>query len=141
MRCHYIKKVCALPGDFVCHQCAYCGRHFSIAAAVREQIDEQLAKLPDCPRAAIAQAAGVGIQLVKLLARLGIRSPENCSCGARVDIMNTNGVEWCTQHIGEIVGWLKEEAERRGLPFLAFPAKILVERAIKIAKRRLAKRA
>ena len=141
MRCHYIKKTCALPGDFVCHQCAHCGRHFSIAAAVREQTDEQTAKLPDCPRAAIAHAAGVGTQLKKLLARLGIQSPENCSCNARVDIMNTNGVGWCTQHTGEIVGWLKEEAARRGLPFLSFPAKILIERAIKIATRRLARRA
>jgi hypothetical protein len=49
--------------------------------------------------------------------------------------MNERGIEWCEQNVNEIVGWLKEEAGRRNLPFLSFPTKILVQRAIKIAGR------
>jgi hypothetical protein len=49
--------------------------------------------------------------------------------------MDEMGVEWCEQNIDEIVGWLKEEAQKRRLPFLAFPTKILVQRAINMAKR------
>lgn len=79
--------------------------------------------------------AGAGTQLKKLLAKVGITSTENCSCNARARIMNDKGIEWCEQNVAEIVGWLKEEAGRRKLPFLSFPTKILVQRAIKIAKK------
>jgi hypothetical protein len=79
--------------------------------------------------------AGAGTQLKKLLAKVGITSTENCSCNARARIMNDNGIEWCEQNTNEIVGWLKEEAGRRKLPFLSFPTKILVQRAVKIAKK------
>ena len=79
--------------------------------------------------------AGAGTQLKKLLAKVGITSTENCSCNARARAMNDKGIEWCEQNTNEIVGWLKEEAGRRKLPFLSFPAKILIQRAIKIAKK------
>lgn len=79
--------------------------------------------------------AGAGTQLKKLLAKVGITSTENCSCNARARVMNEKGIEWCEQNVPEIVSWLKEEAGRRKLPFLSLPAKIVVQRAIKIAKR------
>lgn len=79
--------------------------------------------------------AGPGSQLKKLLSKVGIRSSATCSCNARAKKMDEMGIEWCEQNIAEIVGWLKEEATKRKLPFLAFPAKIMVQRAIKIAKK------
>lgn len=85
--------------------------------------------------------AGAGSQLKLLLSKLGIKSTENCSCNQRARTMNERGIEWCEQNVNEIVGWLKEEAGRRNLPFLAFPTKLLVQRAIKIAKRIRDKRA
>ena len=42
---------------------------------------------------------------------------------------------WCEKHIDEIVGWLREEATRRKLPFVNTAGKILVRRAIKNAKK------
>jgi hypothetical protein len=85
--------------------------------------------------------AGAGTQLKKLLAKVGIKSTENCSCNARARIMNERGIEWCEQNVAEIIGWLKEEAKNRHLPFMALPTKILVQRAIKMAKRQRDKRA
>ena len=79
--------------------------------------------------------AGPGTQLKKFLAKVGIKSTENCSCNARAKLMNERGIEWCEQNVNEIVGWLKEEAGKRKLPFLSMPAKIVVQRAIKIAKK------
>lgn len=79
--------------------------------------------------------AGPGSQLKKLLSKVGIRSSATCSCNARAKKMDEMGIEWCEQNIAEIVGWLKEEATKRKLPFLSFPAKVMVQRAIKIAKK------
>lgn len=41
---------------------------------------------------------------------------------------------WCERHIEEIVGWLREEANRRSLPFLDAVGRMLVRRAIKLAR-------
>lgn len=111
----------------------------NVTAAATEppvQANNQPAAAPSPPSAAYNwDPAGAGTQLKKLLSKLGIKSTENCSCNTRAKIMNEKGIEWCEQNIGEIVGWLKEEATRRKLPFLSLPTKILVQRAIKIAKR------
>jgi hypothetical protein len=45
--------------------------------------------------------------------------------------MNAKGNEWCSQNVDTIVGWLREEAQRRGLPFVDMIGKILINRAIK----------
>jgi hypothetical protein len=37
---------------------------------------------------------------------------------------------WCEANIGVIVGWLREEAERRKLPFVDLAGELLVKRAI-----------
>lgn len=79
--------------------------------------------------------AGAGTQLKRLLARVGIKASDTCSCTARATKMDEMGIEWCEQNINEITGWLKEEAARRNLPFLAYPTKVLITRAIKIAKK------
>ena len=42
---------------------------------------------------------------------------------------------WCAANINEIVGWLREEARARGLPFLDAAGRMLVRRAIRNAKR------
>ena len=43
--------------------------------------------------------------------------------------------DWCEQNIDTIVGWLREEAEKRKLPFVAVGAKLLVKRAIAAARK------
>ncbi len=49
--------------------------------------------------------------------------------------MDARGCEWCEANIDTIVGWLREEAEKRGLPFLDVVGRLLVRRAIRNARR------
>lgn len=82
---------------------------------------------------------GPGTELKKLLKKwLGIKASPNCSCNARARKMDEEEHRepgWCEKHIDEIVGWLREEATRRKLPFVNTAGKILVRRAIKNAKK------
>ena len=52
--------------------------------------------------------------------------------------MNKNGNDWCEQNIDTVVGWLRDEAKRRNLPFLDAVGKLLVSRAIKKSRKLLA---
>jgi len=52
--------------------------------------------------------------------------------------MDRWGVDGCTDRIMQIVGWLRAEASNRGLPFVDFVGKMLVNRAIANARRSLA---
>lgn len=103
---------------------------------------------PDCSREVIAKkfgedayrkmtaaARGPGSELKKLLARVGIKASPNCSCNAKVAEMNRQGVEWCQANIDTIVGWLREEAGKRRLPFLDVAGRLLVKRAIRNARK------
>ena len=57
--------------------------------------------------------------------------------------MDANGCDWCDANIEEIVGWLRESAGERGLPFVDMAARLLVKRAIHNARKaeaRLAQR-
>ncbi len=78
----------------------------------------------------------VGTELKKLLAKIGIKASPSCSCNSRAKTMDKNGVVWCENNIDTIVGWLKEEANKRKLPFIDYAGKLLVKRAISNAKRR-----
>jgi hypothetical protein len=78
---------------------------------------------------------GPGTELKKLLATIGITATPNCSCNARARAMDANGCEWCESNMDTIVGWLREEAAKRGLPFLDAAGRLLVRRAIKNARK------
>ena len=70
--------------------------------------------------------AGPGDALAATLKRMGIWSRTNCRCETHVRAMNTNGLEWCLQHIDTIVEWLRDGAKERGLPFSPWIATRLV---------------
>jgi len=74
--------------------------------------------------------SGPGTELKKLLAKFGIRPHGDCKCNRRARIMDQQGAEWCTQNLDKIVGWLKEEADLRRMPFVNRLGIILVKRAI-----------
>jgi hypothetical protein len=78
---------------------------------------------------------GPGSELKSMLQMLGIRASDHCSCNSRAKYMDDMGVDWCRENIELICGWLKEEAERRSLPFSMLAAKILVRRAISAAEK------
>jgi hypothetical protein len=82
-----------------------------------------------------ATPSGPGTELKKLLARVGITAAPACACNARARTMDANGCDWCEANLGTIVGWLREEATKRGLPFLDAAGRLLVKRAIRNARK------
>lgn len=87
---------------------------------------------------ATATTAGPGTELKKLLAKIGIQAGPDCKCNARaryMDEMEAKEPGWCERNIEEIVGYLREAAADRGLPFLDVAGRLLIRRAIANAKR------
>ena len=82
---------------------------------------------------------GTGTQLEKLLRIVGITEKENCKCGQHAFVMNSEGPDWCEKNIKTIIGWMKEEAQKRKLKLLFNEklATLLVKRAIKNARKKL----
>lgn len=78
---------------------------------------------------------GVGTELKKLLKMIGITASPTCSCNTRARIMNENGIQWCEENKDTIIGWLEEEANKRNLPFSQIAAKMILNLAIKKAKK------
>lgn len=60
---------------------------------------------------------GVGTALKSLLSKIGIVATPNCSCNYRAAEMDRLGLKWCQENRETILGWLKEEADKRKLPF------------------------
>ena len=88
---------------------------------------------------------GPGTELKTLLAGWPFRivATADCKCTSRARYMDEKGCDWCAGEEGmaEIMGFLREAAEERGLPFLDLPARLLVRRAIANARKAEARRA
>lgn len=87
--------------------------------------------------AGFKRPCGPGCQLKRLLGKLGITSSPGCQCEVRASIMDTWGADECACRMDEIVDWLREEASRRGAPFIEPAARLLVKRAIYLARHHL----
>ena len=85
-----------------------------------------------CPGA--PPPCGVGCHLKRLLAWAFVRPRPGCRCDARAAEMDRRGPDWCAANLDTIVGWLREEAEARGMPFLEAPARLAVTAAIAMAR-------
>ena len=88
------------------------------------------------PPAAVAN--GPGTELKKILARAGIVATDSCSCNARASEMDRQEQQtpgWCEANLDTIVGWLREQAAARGLPFFDIAGRLLVRRAIQNARK------
>lgn len=79
--------------------------------------------------------AGVGTELKKLFSKIGIVPTPNCSCNRHSSAMDYKGIEWCEENIDTILEWLKEESDKRKLPFSKFVTKKIVKIAINRAKK------
>ena len=86
---------------------------------------------------ALLAPGGVGTLLHGYLGRLGLHATPNCQCIARLQQMDAMGPDWCESNLGTIVGWLEEEARKRGLPFSRMAAGLLVRHAIRRHRRTL----
>ena len=116
--------------------CVRCGARVSSEIVKRNCIgdtDFVIAVPSETPSFAISH--GPGVELKRLLARVGITSTPDCSCHERAAEMDRQGVEWCEANLDTIVGWLREQATARGLPFLDVAGRMLVRRAIQNARR------
>jgi len=76
-----------------------------------------------------------GTILKHWLAALMFKVTPNCRCNDRARIMDDRGCDWCEDNLMRIVDWLREEAEKRGIPFVQSIAAILVKRAISAARK------
>lgn len=118
--------------DRRCPQCGFIGPTHD----ARKLCGYQESKESDSADAPAPQH-GPGTELKKLLAGWPFRivATANCSCNAKAAEMDRRGIEWCEANVDEIVGWLREEATRRGLPFFGAAGRMLVRRAIAKARK------
>lgn len=79
-------------------------------------------------------ACGPGCQLKRSLAWWGIRDDGSCGCDSYAAQMDAWGPDECFRRIEEIVEHLRKAAEKKGLPFIATAARIMVGRAIEAAR-------
>ena len=89
----------------------------------------------DTEHEAYPRNCGVGTELKKLLATIGIKASPTCSCQRRASYLDDVGVAWCEENIETIVDWLSQEAAKRRLPFFRTAGRLLVRRAIMLARR------
>jgi hypothetical protein len=86
---------------------------------------------------------GPGTELKKLLAGWPFRlvAGADCKCTQRATYMDAQGCDWVEANLDECVGYLRESAADRGLPFLDAAGRVLVRRAIANARKEEARRA
>jgi len=87
----------------------------------------------DTAHDAYPRIKGAGTKLKTILGWFFIRAKGGCKCNDRAKVMDENGPQWCRDNLETIVGWLREEAENRRLPFIEFAARQAVLQAIKWA--------
>ena len=80
-------------------------------------------------------STGPGLELKRLLKLFGIIPEPGCQCNKRAAYMDQMGCQWCRENIDTILGWLQEEADKRGLLFVKTVARMVVYRAIVNAER------
>lgn len=78
---------------------------------------------------------GPGTILASMFSAIGIKSSPTCSCRRHALEMNKNGIEWCEENIDTICSWLKEECEKRRIPYVETIAKMVVNKAINKARK------
>ena len=120
---------------------AYCDcDHDTKRCRVCGVADPFCGSLRPCPAIATDEpeavpTSGPGTELKKILARVGIVATDSCPCNARAAEMDRNGCDWVEANISTVVGWLREQATARGLPFLDAAGRALVRVAVRNARR------
>lgn len=76
-----------------------------------------------------------GSILASMFSSIGIKAGPQCSCKRHALEMNRKGIEWCENNMDTILGWLKEETEKRKLPWVETVARMVVNRALSKAKK------
>ena len=82
---------------------------------------------------------GPGTELSKILSWFGINATPNCPCRKRAGIMDMRGPKWVEENTDTVLDWLKEEADKRKLPFFRAAGQMVLRRAVKRARKERAK--
>jgi hypothetical protein len=98
------------------------------AVSLRALFPKTLEEYPNSP----------GTVLSKMIKSLGFTMSDSCSCKRHALEMNDKGNDWCSENLDTIIGWLREETNRRNLPFIETIARLMVNRAIKKSRKLLA---
>ena len=79
-----------------------------------------------------------GVELKKLLGRIGITSTSDCSCDDVARQMDKWGPDECEkpERINYVLATMRQNAEKRKLPWSETLARILIRRAIKNARKK-----
>jgi hypothetical protein len=89
--------------------------------------------LPPRRQQPLSLSKGPGAMLKRLLGMLGIHAAPDCACNRRAAEMDRRGPLWCWRNRAVILGWLREEAQRRQIPFHPLAARLLIATAILIS--------
>ena len=126
-------------------ECVRCHARYSYLPVRQCDADPEKPKPPPPDPASssvestVPAARGPGDYLHNAILRWVGESPtEDCQCRSRIAQMNAWGPQGCREHLDEIVGWLLDEAQRRGwrtakLPGARWAVKRLVLGAIRQA--------
>lgn len=129
--------------DWVCSQCGARVLRSAVPdppfAACRTGAESNGVAFREIARAApfrrqVQVTEGVGAEVKRLLATLGIKASPTCQCNSHAIQMNLWGPDECERQMDKIVGWLREAAEHRGVPFVRAAGVLLVKRAIRNAR-------
>jgi hypothetical protein len=135
---------CVFSSDRACKRCGVETR-FPKSLRVCAVQDGSLEPVAAVVASESTLPSGPGTELKMLLAGwpFKIVSSPDCKCNRRATYMDAKGCDWCESPEGmaEIMGFLREAAAERGLPFLDVAARLLVKRAIHNARKAEAARA
>lgn len=98
-------------------------------------IDPDHSAYPRAPKPAPTGCLA-GTELKALLKTIGIVASPTCSCNARAKTMDEKGCQWVLDNEDAVVGWLREEAQKRGLPFVDLAGRQLIRLAVKRARKK-----
>lgn len=122
-------KYCVFNNKDGVQTCEVCGAQFVSDQRIRAVCGIDRSKKEEIPE------GGVGTEVKKILSRIGITASPTCQCNARAKKMDYMGIKWCEENIDAIVGWLRDEAKTRRLPYSDFAGKALVWYAIRRARK------
>lgn len=74
---------------------------------------------------------GPGTELKRLLAKVGIVAGASCKCNAMAARMDYEGGNWCLSNVDEILSVMRDEAQRRSMPFVDTVGRMLIRRAVR----------
>ena len=121
---------------WVCPTCGFTGTippTCQRAVCVAGHIDDDPQAHATDTRPRPVRRRGAGAELKKILSWFRIRPNGKCRCNDHAAKMDTYGLDWCRRNTDTIVGWLREEAYRRRIPFVDAAGRVAVRWAIRRA--------